>query len=166
MMNNNRGFMMAEVIVVSAIIFVFLTGLYLSYNKLFFGYNTRINYYDTTTLYRLAYYRDVLIEEEKMNDTLLLAKNGVINVFDNGANSILRVDNLDSVFIIYNFKRNNIDSTTLNNYTVNSTFKDYMDYLKTSADLTRANYVMVMESCFDEDDCKYAYLEVYDGSET
>ena len=55
---NKKGFMMAEVIVVSAVIVVTLVGLYASYNKIFSLYNQRLNYYDVATLYELAYIRD------------------------------------------------------------------------------------------------------------
>ena len=63
---NNKGFMMAEVVVVSAIVMLTIVGLYQSYNKIYSAYNTRIDYYDSTTLYRLGYYRDILIENDKL----------------------------------------------------------------------------------------------------
>ena len=55
---NNKGFMMAEVVVVSAIVMLTLVAIYLSYNKIFTTYNQRLDYYDITTLYRLAEIRD------------------------------------------------------------------------------------------------------------
>ena len=55
---NNKGFMMAEVIVVSSIILITLTALYTSYNKIIAVYNQRIDYYDIKTLYELAYIKD------------------------------------------------------------------------------------------------------------
>ena len=55
---NNKGFMMAELVVVSAIVLVALSGLYVSYNKIFSIYNKRINYYDVATLYELGNIRD------------------------------------------------------------------------------------------------------------
>jgi len=154
--------MMAEVIVVSAIVLVFLTGLYLSYNKLFSIYSTRINYYDSTTLYRLAYYRDIMIRENIFNNSLSSAKSTPVNIFNNGGNSIPKLNSGDSVFLIYNHKEK-IESSVLSS--VNLTFKDYIDYLSTSIEF-KTNYIMVMERCIDTDNCKYAYLEVYDGYET
>ena len=162
---NNKGFMMAEVIVVSAIILVFLTGLYLSYNNLFSIYNTRINYYDSSTLYKLAYYRDILIREDKMNNTLNSAKVSVVNVFNNGDDSINKLSDSDSVFMLYISQERitTIFSPLISS--VNSTFVDYIQYLYRSSNF-ESNYVMVMENCIDRDNCKYAYLEVYDGYET
>ena len=156
---NNKGFMMAEVIVVSAIVLVFMTGLYLSYGKLFGLYNTRISYYDSETLYSLAYYRDILIKEDKMNDTLTATRNApnkYINLFTNG--SLDKINNGDNLFIAYQANNNlgNIAAAGLN-----KTFKDYLEYLHTSTTFD-SNYTMVLERCY-KDDCTYAYLEVYDG---
>ncbi len=160
---NNKGFMMAEVIVVSAIILVFLTGLYLSYGKLFGLYNTRIKYYDSDTLYGLAYYRDILIKEDKINSTLNTVKNNsnkYINLFT--SSTLDKVNSGDNLFIIYHANDNLNKVTTATG--INKTFKDYIEYLKTSTTF-EANYVMVLERCY-KDDCNYAYLEVYDGYET
>ena len=70
-MMNNKGFMMAEVVVVSAIVMIALAGLYMSYVKIYAIYNERINYYDVNTLYQLSFYRDVLTETKEMDKSLL-----------------------------------------------------------------------------------------------
>ena len=159
---NNKGFMMAEVIVVSAIILVFLTGLYLSYGKLFGLYNTRIKYYDSDTLYSAAYYRDILIKEDKMNNTLTTVKNSSNKYLNLFSSTLDKVNSGDKLFIIYHANDN---LNKLTNVTgINKTFKDYIEYLKTSTTF-KANYTMILERCY-KDDCNYAYLEVYDGNET
>jgi len=90
---NNKGFMMAEVVVVSAIILVFMAGMYVSYNKLFTIYNQRVNYYDVTTLYKLGYYRDKL-------------KDGGVNIFPSVEDTPTRItkniESGDVVYIVYN----------------------------------------------------------------
>ena len=153
--------MMAEVIVVSAIILVFMTGLYLSYGKLFSLYNTRVNYYDSDTLYGIAYYRDTLIKDDEMNDILSDVKassNKYSNLFT--SNNIDKVNTGDNLFLVYHAKDN---LSRIPTASINKTFKDYIDYLKTSATFD-SNYIMIMERCY-EDDCTYGYLEVYDGYE-
>ncbi|MCI6847349.1 MAG: hypothetical protein MR835_00630, partial [Erysipelotrichaceae bacterium] len=50
---NKKGFMMAEVIVVSSIVLITLTSLYMSYNKIYSTYKKRINYYDVSIIYDL-----------------------------------------------------------------------------------------------------------------
>ena len=154
---NNKGFMMAEVIVVSAIILVFMTGLYLSYGKLFGQYNTRINYYDSETLYAAAYYRDTLIKEDNMNDALAYAKTKRLSKLFTD-NYIDKNNSGDNLVLVYNPNQNLSRVTG-----VKKTFTDYVNYLRTSMKFT-SNYVLLLERCYN-DDCTYAYLEVYDGKE-
>ena len=62
---NKKGFMMAELIVVSSIVLVALVSMYGSFIKIHSAYKTKMSYYDVATLYRLGYYRDVLKEIKK-----------------------------------------------------------------------------------------------------
>lgn len=136
---NNKGFMMAEVVVVSAIILVALVGLYTSYNKIFSIFNQRIDYYDVGTLYELASYRDY-----KLGETSTDVNNPVYST------------SLDAIYYI--------DKDDLNSLNVSrQTFKDYIVFLSGSVDfgdMSQEN-ILVMENCVDNDNCKYAYLEVF-----
>lgn len=146
---NNKGFMMAEVVVVSSIILVALVGLYTSYNKIFSIYNQRVNYYDVATLYELASIRD--------NNFGSLTLNSTNNV--NGK-------------LIYYVSLDSVKNKTISKTNLNETFKDYLDYLSTSLDFDNmkinefeVNNILVMEKC-DSDgksNCKYAYLEVLEN---
>ncbi len=182
---NNKGFMMAEVVVVSAIVILFLGTIYTSYNKMYAAYKTRLTYLDSTTLFRLGYYRDILIENKKLVSTLNETKEkGVggssliykLNKREDGSyekeGSIFNLseseigDNVnETVYLIYNNK-NNLNGNELNDK-VSETFKDYINYLAKSTNIKNSEYVMVMEKCNtktnDKNDCKYAYLEIYDG---
>ena len=68
------------------------------------------------------------------------------------------------------YKKNDVKK--LANLTgLNETFKDYIKYLSASTTF-KSSYIMVMERCTtndddskNKDDCKYAYLEIYDGKE-
>ncbi len=175
---NNKGFMMAEVIVVSSIVLIFLTTIFTSYNKMYATYLTRVGYYDVVTLYRLGYYRDILIENDKMTSLLTTAPVTKIYASDNSSNNLFSLpeveisDNAeDKVFLIRTATNNHaINGSALNSEEVNETFKDYIKYLSTSV-TPKSNYIMVMERCniksgtSNTDDCKYAYLEIYDGKE-
>lgn len=172
---NNKGFMMAEVVIVSSIVLVFLTGLYVSYNKLYSIYNSRISYYDIVTLYRLGYYRDYLLGE--------LGNDGWNSLLDKATpvttDATGEIDNRysgDTVYILKNNDKNLDDDVNsgILTYFENSddkiTLKEYIQYLSTSVTFKDneydMNYVMILESCsvvenvVDVDDCKYAYLEV------
>ena len=193
--NDNRGFMMAEVIVVSAIVLIVLGTLFISYNKLLSIYRTRVKYYDTVSLYRLGFFRDILVENDvmtKWQKELRDSGNKILEVYA-GEQSTSRLslpsdelsDISDMVYLIYNQKSNisesmlkskTNDSNYYNNF--NATFKDYIKFLSSAVDLTDTNYVMLIERCNVKettkdngagknvkDDCKYAYMKAFDGTE-
>lgn len=152
---NRKGFMMAEVVVVSAIVLIFLAGLFTSYNQMYGKYKSRIKYYDSVTLYQLAYYRDALIDNHQIETVLNEAKNNTIkDVYDN-----------KETFIIYNNGHNLNENEFDGISDIHATYKDYLKYLAGSVDFTDTNYVMISERCSNADDCKYAYLKIYDGNE-
>ena len=77
----------------------------------------------------------------------------------------------DRVLLIYNGKNANkkLDPNVLNSQNIHPTFMDYAKFLSNSVTLN-SNYVLLMERCnikenLNIDDCKYAYLEIYDGHE-
>lgn len=168
---NRRGFMMAEVIVVSAIVLVVLTTLYVSYNKIYSIYSTRLDYYDTVTLNRLGYYRDILIENDKINEILNKTKSININEIFSGNENLENEKNqygIDDTYLFYNINSNGkyyLDNSYISD-SMNQGLKDYITFLIDSTSFN-SSYIMVMERCKEGniDDCKYGYLEIYDGSE-
>lgn len=141
---NRKGFMMAEVVVVSSIVLVTLVTLYVSYNKMISIYNQRINYYDIVALYDLAFIRNNIID-----DSVFVSKTLVYNE-----------TNKKVYFVDYH------DLSELKADVENQTFKDYLDYIDSSVEFD-TDYIYVMESCpgGDIDNCKYAYLEVLANGE-
>ena len=179
---NNKGFMMAEVVVVSAIVLGLLTTLYVSYNKIYSVYNKRISYYDNTTLYRLSYYRDILIENDLINNLLTETKdktNKTTTIYTTESeehslfhlpdNELSESDDYDERVYLTYIGDNNKNIKLENIQNIRPTFSDYITFLSDSVKL-KSNYVLLMERCnIDEDkkdDCKYAYLEVYEGNES
>ena len=169
---NKKGFMMAELIVVSSIILVSLVSMYGSFIKIHSAYKTKMSYYDVATLYRLGYYRDVL-KENKVNDTT--SKLDEIIESMNSTNNIVEIYNsekdfkisdfpdddeiknvYDRVFIIYNKKYNNPDEEYIINVDgfddlenkVHVTFLDYVNYLNGNINnYSDFEYMMIMERC-------------------
>ena len=74
---NKKGFMMAEVIVVSSIVLITLTSLYISYNKIYSTYKKRINYYDVSIIYDLDKIRRNVVIDAPTNNTKI--ENDVIS---------------------------------------------------------------------------------------
>ena len=63
----------------------------------------------------------------------------------------------EKVFLIYN-PNTNLKSEKFNS--INPKFTDYINYLSTSETFD-SEYLMIIESCENDDICKYSYLEVY-----
>ena len=78
---NNKGFMMAELIVVAAVIIGTMATFYLSYSKIVVRYNKLINYYDVSTIYRIAHYHKTN-PEWFGNDVISHQKSETINNFN------------------------------------------------------------------------------------
>lgn len=136
---NKSGFMMAEVIVVSSIVLITLTSLYMSYNKIYSAYKTRINYYDVSIIYEL--------DQIRRNNAIAIPKN----------NTYIIKKNNTTVYAIP-LLNNKIKDTKLNNENV--TFSEYLDYLSKSLNIDKYKYILVMEKCNTYNkDCKYGYLE-------
>ena len=159
---------MAEVVVVSAVVLVTLTALYISYNKVLSVYKTRLTYNDVTVLYRLAYYRDRFLNKTTGQNVL---NDDTININKSNTNYLASDDFLcaanntytceENIFIVYNNKNRSLDNDSLNSFVINETYKDYVRYLSDSVDLSNSDYVMLMEYCeSDKENCKYAYLEL------
>lgn len=138
---NKKGFMMAEVIVVSSIVLITLTSLYMSYNKIYSTYKKRINYYDVSIIYDLDQIRRNTAIDEPTNNTKI----------DSESNTTVYAIPLTG---------NKITDTNTNLSQENTTFNEYLKYLKNSITVNNCNYILVMEKCDEaKKGCKYGYLE-------
>lgn len=136
---NKKGFMMAEVIVVSSIVLITLTSLYMSYNKIYSTYKKRINYYDVSIIYDLDKIRRNVVIDAPTNNTKI----------DSESNTTVYAIPLTG---------NKITDTDLSQE--NTTFNEYLEYLKNSITVNNCNYILVMEKCDEaKKECKYGYLE-------
>lgn len=139
---NKKGFMMAEVIVVSSIVLITLTSLYMSYNKIYSTYKKRINYYDVSIIYDLDQIR----------------RNEVIATPTNNTKIIKDAESNTTVYAIPLTDNKITDTNNLSQE--NTTFKEYLEYLKNSITVDNCNYILVMEKCDKaKKECKYGYLE-------
>lgn len=138
---NKKGFMMAEVIVVSSIVLITLTSLYMSYNKIYSTYKKRINYYDVSIIYDLDQIRRNTAIDEPTNNTKIDSKSNT------------------TVYAIP-LTGNKITDTNTNLSQENTTFNEYLKYLKNSITVNNCSYILVMEKCDEaKKECKYGYLE-------
>lgn len=144
---NKKGFMMAEVIVVSSIVLITLTSLYISYNKIYSTYKKRINYYDVSIIYDLDKIRRNVVIDAPTNNTKI-------------ENDVISESNTTVYAIPLPITDNKITDLSQENTTFNTTFNEYLKYLKNSITVNNCNYILVMEKCDEANKgCKYGYLE-------
>ena len=156
---NRKGFMMAELVVVSSIIVITLTGLYISYNKIITSYRQIISYYDIGFYYKLGYYNMKLDKSGTLNSTLDSIDDGkylditskVVNSETGLREKIYIVKNLDGVKVL---------KDALKDAGENQTYQEYLEYLKSSKDIINEYYIIGEQCKSDKTKCVYAYAEV------
>lgn len=166
-----KGFMLAEVVVVAVVIATVLVTLYVGLNNMSSAYETRNKYYDVDSLYIAMEINDILIRENSINsfdkNNVTLLSDYVSNFESFYENNIKY--NITSYFVPY---KSSEDGTTytlqkgidkLKSMVVNSTFKDYIDYLSGNLIFDDDyDYIIIVEreNINDEDDCYYYALKL------
>lgn len=141
---NNKGFMMAEVIVTCSIVVVTLVGLFTSYSKAYLRYKERSYYYNVDNSYACNYLRDLLIE-----NNILYNNNASYYYIDNTVNDkisvLLNNYNITSVIVVDLSQTTNIEGLITDS--MNNTYKDYLKYLNNSIiyDLNKEKYLLIIE---------------------
>lgn len=163
---NRKGFMMAEVVVVSVIICTVLVTLYTALARINNAYDTRNRYYDIDTLYFTEEINYSLISSGLINT---LIKNGnSVEVTLNGQNiyldeisSFYNSNNKGKIKIYFSlYKKNDVEKLA-NSTGAKKTFKDYITYATNHFDYTeKYEYMLITEMCKTEDDCYYYGLRV------
>ncbi len=141
--------MLAEVVVVSAVISTVLVTMYIAINRVSSAYETRNSYYDIDALFFAEEINDLIKDKEPPKDFKL---------------------SLGDLFTAYQslgYKANGyyITPSTLNNTIEGKqTLKDFMSYLKTKlSNDNNYTYIIVSELCTPDDDCRYYALKVKVG---
>lgn len=140
--------MLAEVVVVSAVISTVLVTMYIAINRVSSAYETRNSYYDI----------DALFFAEEINDLIKDKK------LQTDSNPKLLLGDLSTAYQNLGYKANGyyITQSTLNNTIEGKqTLKDFMSYLKTKlGNDNNYTYIIVSELCTPDDDCRYYALKV------
>ena len=141
--------MLAEVVVVSAVISTVLVTMYIAINRVSSAYETRNSYYDIDALFFAEEINDLIKDKEPQTDS----------------NSKLSLGELYTAYQSLGYKANGyyITPSTLNN-TIEGKQKDFMSYLKTKlSNDNNYTYIIVSELCTHDDDCRYYALKVKVG---
>lgn len=163
---NKKGFMLAEVVVVSVVIAVTLVALFTGLSRVSKAYEKRDKYYDIDAEYLCIEANKALIKNNKTNFSNLTNINdqsyigGLSDYISKFYNSDYITKNKPKVSIYYSPSQfTSVESIKTKSGT-NQTFKDYIDYLKNNIDWTEYKYVIISEVCRTQDDCGYYTLKV------
>lgn len=146
--------MLAEVVVVSAVISTVLVTMYIAINRVSSAYETRNNYYDIDALFFAEEINELIKDKEPQTDS---------------NSKLLSLGDLSTAYQDYlNYEKANgyyITPSTLNNTIKGKqTLKDFMSYLKTKlSNDNNYKYIIVSELCTPDDDCRYYALKVKVG---
>ena len=141
MKKNNKGFMLAEVVVTSTVLLTAMISLFFTFNKLYTKYETLKTYKDINGYYILDDIINYTLEQQEENNinTLLLEKENddykyiiknktcIIQERFNYFNDINTIYNIENLIIV-NKTKEAIDNLKKEN--INNTFKDYLEYIK------------------------------------
>ena len=144
--------MLAEVVVVSAVISTVLVTMYIAINRVSSAYETRNSYYDIDALFFAEEINDLIKDKELQKDS----------------NPKLSLGDLFTAYQSLGYKEANgyyITPSTLNNTIEDKqTLKDFMSYLKSKlSNDNNYKYIIVSELCTPDDDCRYYALKVKVG---
>lgn len=160
---NRKGFMLAEVIIVSVIICVVLVSLFTGINRVTKAYDLRSRYYDVNALYMAEKANLYLIEDKSINN--LISTNNPVKVENDSLYNVISFynsGNTGSAVNIYftPYDQNKVDD--LGKLTeINQTYKDFIDYLSGHLEFKgEYTYMLISEICNSTDDCYYYGLGV------
>lgn len=166
MIKNNKGFMLAEVVIVSAVLITTLVSLYAGFAKVYKAYEERSSFFDTDSIYALKSIEDTLIDEGLFNNIIneintsnyvsYLAENLTDDSYINSyLKELLGNYNIEYFYIA---KYDNASLTTIIESDANNiVFNDFLTYLQKNLNFDdNYNYIFVSKT----KDGRFAYLRV------
>ena len=166
MIKNNKGFMLAEVVIVSAVLITTLVSLYAGFANVYKAYEERSSFFDTDSIYALKSIEDTLIDEGLFNNIIneintsnyvsYLAENLTDDSYINSyLKELLGNYNIEYFYIT---KYDNASLTTIiESDTDNIVFNDFLTYLQKNLNFDdNYNYIFLSKT----KDGRFAYLRV------
>lgn len=154
---NSKGFMLVEVVVVSAVIATVLVTMFMSVNRVTSAYRDRDSYNSIDALYLAMAENDILINEDSLSG--LRSGNVVSEVTDSSLRGAYSTIGDINVYYCPYDKSKVISLKELNS---KSTFSGFVDYISNKFDYSDSsfNYLIVSEICKGSDDCYYYALRL------
>ena len=158
---NRKGFMLAEVVIVSIVIATVLVVLYAGLKNVSSAYETRNRYYDIDSLYSAMDINDILI---KNNSSFINSNTAIELTNDNDINEFYEFyKNTGYSIKSYLSPYNSMQMQSLKNLNDNVTFYEYIDYLDGNINFNEDyDYIIIVErtNINDKDDCYYYALKL------
>jgi hypothetical protein len=161
---NRKGFMLAEVVIVSVVVATVLVTLYTGLKNVSSAYETRNRYYDVDSLYAAMDINDIMIGNISKYSEYIYSD---IAIELNDENYILEYQQLyektDYSINFYLTPFNNEKMLTLKDLNDNVTFDEYIDYLNDNIIFEEDyDYIIIVErvNVNDKDDCYYYALKL------
>jgi len=154
---NNKGFMLAEVVVVSVVIAMILVTSFTGLNRVSHAFETRNNYFDIDCEYLAIEINNYYIKNSEINTFVKNGNSAAMNI-NNIASAYSGYNSINAYFSLYTeAKIKNLKSLRDSKQTI----KDYVDYFSGHYDFSEEySYVIITEMCKTADDCKYYGLRV------
>lgn len=157
-----KGFMLAEVVVVSVVVVTVLVTLYVGLNNVSSAYEIRNRYYDVDSLYVAMEINDILINDNVVSS---ISKASEVSDIDSNIKTFSNFylgnvgDSIYSYITPYDIE----DMLSLKSYNNNVTFSEYLDYLSSNLDFdSDYDYMIIVERRENSnvDDCYYYALKL------
>ena len=161
---NNKGFMLAEVIISASVIIVTLVSLYAGFARVYKAYEIRSTYYDADSVYALKTISDYFIDEMVFNSYISSINNTNKYVkFEKIGTPSNKIDAfINKMIENYNFKhfyltRYNLDYLE-SIESISSDLKEYIDFLDSDKVIDNTNYKYIFIS--ETKDGRFSYLRI------
>ena len=170
MKKNNKGFMLAEVVVTSALLLTMMIGLFYTFNRTYTRYETISKYKNIDGMYILQYimeymYNDInndninkIIQKKENKEYYYLIENKVCKLTNNKyCEKLKETYNINNLVIVNEIKE---DIRSLKDKVTNQTFKDYIDYIEKYYplnDYTKDSYLVIVEYNLSDNENEYNY---------
>lgn len=167
MKKNNKGFMLAETIIVTVIVATIMVSLYVAFNKVYSAYTLKNKYTDIDLLYAANAVQDYLIDNLTLNNIVIgltseyqlvdLKDTDTLN--DTYCTNIFTNYHIEHMYMIKLGESPKAEEIIKKLTEPNQTFKDYINYLETSGKLNDGSnkYIFLLEAK-ENDLYDYEYL--------
>ena len=161
---NNKGFMLAEVIISASVIIVTLVSLYAGFARVYKAYEIRSTYYDADSVYALKTISDYFIDEMVFNSYIsgINNTNRYVEFKEIGTPSNKIDAFINKMIENYNFKHfylTRYNSDYLESIeSISSDLKEYIDFLDSDKVIDNTNYKYIFIS--ETNDGRFSYLRI------